>query len=353
MQTTTALPALLLALVAIGRSQSSDLELCKNSYNYPEILKYCSAAIDSGKLSEDELAEAFWKRGYWSLSVNPDLAIHDFTELIQRKPNDPDGLRNRANAYKEKGDYAQALRDYNRAIQLRPRNADGMARAVDFSDRGRTYYEMGDSNHAIQDYDRSLSIKPDEDLTLGDRANAYCSKGNYVRAFQDYVEAIRLGGSIEGLVFPPQRGICYYAKGDYGRALQDFVNTWNALDNDVDSRIWTYLARVRLGQRDALAQLREDTAGVDLEPWPGSVVKLYLGEVAAETIVPSTKDRPKRACQVLFHLGQYALLHKRRKEALSWFSKAVEKRFSCLETMVAEVEKRRLSAPATGALRKK
>lgn len=183
MRTTTALPALLVALVAIGRSQSSDLELCKNSYDYPKIVRYCSAAIDSGKLSENELAEAFWKRGYWSLRGNPDLAIHDYTELIQRKPNDPDSFRHRANAYEEKGVYVQALRDYSHAIQLRPRNADAMARAVDFSDRGRTYYEMGAFHRAIQDYDRSLTIKPD-DLTLGDRANAYCSMGNYTRAFR-------------------------------------------------------------------------------------------------------------------------------------------------------------------------
>lgn len=110
---------------------------------------------------------------------------------------------------------------------------------------------------------------------------------------------------------------------------------------------------MRLGQRDALAQLREDTAGVKLEKWPGPVVKLYTGEAAPETIVPSTKDLPKQACQALFHLGQYALLHNRRKEALNWFSKALEKRFSCLEATVAEVEKRRLSAAATGVLRKK
>lgn len=345
MRTKLALPVLLTAFVAAGNSQSSDLERCKNSYNYPDIVRHCSAAIESGKLSEEQLDEAFSKRGYWSLSKNPDIAIHDYTELIQRKPNEPENYFHRADAYREKGDYQKALRDYNRAIELRPQDSDAMKRAVDFADRGRTYYEMGDCDHAIQDYSHSFSIKPD-DLTLGDRANAYCSKGDYTRAFRDYAEAIRLGGSIEGLVFPPQRGLCYYAKGDYAQALQDFVNTWTVLDNDVDSRIWTYLARVRQGHTDALAQLQEETENVKLDEWPGPVVKLYLGQVAPETIVPSAKDPPKQACQAFFHLGQYALLHKRSQEALGWFTKAVERKFSCMEATVAEAEKQRLSSAA-------
>jgi tetratricopeptide (TPR) repeat protein len=79
-----------------------------------------------------------------------DRAISDFDAAIDRRPNFPAALNNRAWAYYRSGRVRQGLPDIERSIELEP----GSAFAYDT--RAHMRQAMGDSAAALRDYDRAL-----------------------------------------------------------------------------------------------------------------------------------------------------------------------------------------------------
>ncbi len=71
-----------------GRTKPPSRFFTRRCDDYKQIVRTCTAAIDSGHLSRAGLVEVFNKRGYWSVDINPTLAIHDYTQAIRLKPND-------------------------------------------------------------------------------------------------------------------------------------------------------------------------------------------------------------------------------------------------------------------------
>jgi tetratricopeptide (TPR) repeat protein len=89
---------------------------------------------------------------------NGDLAIPACTRVTDSPRNSATvrgtAFFNRAVSYADRGDYNQAIADYNKALELQPDNA------LAFSNRGDAYYQKQDYALAINDYNKALLIKP-------------------------------------------------------------------------------------------------------------------------------------------------------------------------------------------------
>jgi tetratricopeptide (TPR) repeat protein len=83
------------------------------------------------------------------------------------KPNDLKVIYSRGNAYYAIGDYAMALKDYDRALQLKPNDAVGLY------SRGNTFSKLGDFESAIADYDAALRLAPGDVPSLTGRGLAF------------------------------------------------------------------------------------------------------------------------------------------------------------------------------------
>ncbi len=137
----------------------------------------------------------------------------------------------RGNAYFSRGDYNNAARDYDEAIQLNPKNS------VAFYNRGNVYNRLGQYDDAIENYDKAIELRPDYANAFNNRCSAYTAKGAYDRAIQDCTRAIELDATKAN--FFVSCGNAYNKKPDYDRAMSDYDEAIRLDANNVSA----YLGR--------------------------------------------------------------------------------------------------------------
>jgi tetratricopeptide (TPR) repeat protein len=102
----------------------------------------------------------------------------------------PDGYfvayNNRAIALHEQKRYAEALRDFDKAISMYPQYKDALY------NRGTSRAEIGDKEGAIVDFTAAISLQPDFQLAWYNRGNSYAMLGKMEEAEKDYLEAVKL-----------------------------------------------------------------------------------------------------------------------------------------------------------------
>ena len=143
-----------------------------------------------------------------------DLAIKDFDKAIELKPDYALAYNNRGAVYRSKGEYDQAIEDCNKAIQLKPDYAEP------YSNRGSAYRNKGEIDQAIEDYDIAIKLKPNFVEAYYNLGIAYCEKGNFDRAIENYNKAIDLKPKL----FHPyyNRGNAYFQKRDFVKVIEDY-----------------------------------------------------------------------------------------------------------------------------------
>lgn len=100
-------------------------------------------------------AEELFKRGvYEALIGNYKLAIADFTQVIQLRPDDATAYANEGLARAAMGDFQGALADFNSALRLNP------DLEVAYYNRGYVRFELKDYQSALVDFNRAIAIAP-------------------------------------------------------------------------------------------------------------------------------------------------------------------------------------------------
>ncbi len=119
-----------------------------------------------------------------------DLAITSLTRCIKEGnltiANMAAAYYNRGNAYEQRGQYGQAIKDYDEVIYLDP------GYAPDYLNRGNAYQGTGQYDQAIEDYDEAIRLDPSYALAYYSRGLAYHKKSDLDQALRDYNEAIHL-----------------------------------------------------------------------------------------------------------------------------------------------------------------
>jgi len=120
----------------------------------------------------------------------------------QVEPRDADSYTNRGIAYVEKGQYDQAISEFNKALEINPKDTEA------YYNRGLAYYDKGQYDKAISDYTKALEINPRDVEAHNNRGVAYGKKGQYDQAISDFTKAMEIN--------PRQAEACY----NRGRAYE-------------------------------------------------------------------------------------------------------------------------------------
>lgn len=188
----------------------------------------------------------------------------------------------------DKGLYAQAIQDLDRAVAEEPAFAEA------WFARGWALEKSGDEAAAIIDYGRAIDAKPEHAFALF------------------------------------SRGFLNLYGGSSSDAVVDFVRTLGVAEDEslrLYSHLWLYLSRTRAGQ-NAQARLKDDASTENLTQWPGALIKHLLGTMSEAKVQREIEQGPKsslkeRRATGYFFLGISAQMAGHKDNARAYFEKTL------------------------------
>ena len=128
---------------------------------------------------------------------------------------DAQGYLQRGVEAHQRGYLDDAIPYYAKIIELDP--ADTSIVAAAYNNLGLVYEQKGNYEEAIKNFDRAIDLNPNDASAYGNRGTAYGQKGDYEEAIADYTQAIGLNPNDATAHY--NRGITYGQKGDYEEAI--------------------------------------------------------------------------------------------------------------------------------------
>lgn len=175
-----------------------------------------SNTIISDVLEKYDVAPMYTNRGIIKGSEGDYAgAIKDFNKAIEIKPDYAEAYYNLGYAYNEQGLYDTAVSSYSKAVMYRP-DYDAA-----FLNRGMIFYLKGLYEKAIEDYSKAIEINPDYAKLYNNRGVAYHAKELTDEAINDYSKAIELDSGYADAFL--NRGVSYLKKGFIDSSLKDFT----------------------------------------------------------------------------------------------------------------------------------
>jgi lipoprotein NlpI len=175
---------LLMAILAgdAAWAQSDDAANCAAETQLHDLdlaIDDCTEAIQSGQLSDEDLAVALNKRGLaYSVKKEYDQAIRDFDRALSLQPNQGPALIRRADAYLEKRQYERALADYEAAAQIDPK-------IVSERSQGFLFFYLGRMTQSAEMFEKHMKSDPGDIRIILFRYLAEAKIGNALAAARE------------------------------------------------------------------------------------------------------------------------------------------------------------------------
>lgn len=286
----------------------------------PELtIRFCTAAIDSGRSTPEGLATAYANRG-GALQAKGQLeaAIQDYSQSLRLKRGNARLHLSRGIAYMDRGQDDRALEDLNETLRLAPREAPA------YYHRGLLAWRRGQPDQALQDYDEALRLDPRLGAAHGARGDVFRARGNSARALDEYDQALRLNPADQNAHVG--RGLIRFDQGQLLEAIPDLARAVELDPKAAIPALYLYLAREHLRQnaRPALAAV----ARGDLTRWPGPVIEMFLARRKPQQVLEAAAAgggplERARLCQAYFYVGHEMLFRGDGPEAARMFQAAV------------------------------
>ena len=168
------------------------------------------------------------------------------TEAIAAKPDDPARYAARAAAYERRRDFAKAVADYDKVIELSPKLAAAYQR------RGEGHFRLGNFKQSVADFDKVIELQPDREP------------------------------------YHWQRGISLYYAGEFERGAAQFEKHKAVNPDDVENAAWHYLCVARVKGAEKAREALIPVGGDERVPM-AEVQKLFAGKATPEEVLAAAK----------------------------------------------------------------
>ncbi len=193
--------------------------------------------------SEDSLV---WSMLNWRGFVYANMgdyakAIADYNKALNLNPDSVDVYYNRGLAYNKTGKYDLAIKDFSRVLDIDPNYKNAMnyrdiaiySRDIKsdpqnyllYLSRGISHERVKSWDEAYIDYDIAISLNRQFAPAYAGRGTALYNRSEYTAAIADYSRALEIDKKLAYV--HRNRGLCYKQLGKYDLALYDFTEAIN------------------------------------------------------------------------------------------------------------------------------
>jgi tetratricopeptide (TPR) repeat protein/TolB-like protein/tRNA A-37 threonylcarbamoyl transferase component Bud32 len=187
--------------------------------------------MDSGQ--KDEAIAAYKKAidvnpYYWAHHIelgnayvsigNMEKGVEEFKRVTELEPENTRGWDNLGNTYQLMGKSEDSIASYKKSIELAPTWAA-------YSNLGNVYFLLKHYPEAVQAFEKATELGPNQELAMGNLADAYRASGQRDKAMATYDKAIAL--AFRDLQVNPKNtsamedlALYYAKKGDSGHSLE-------------------------------------------------------------------------------------------------------------------------------------
>jgi tetratricopeptide (TPR) repeat protein len=201
-----------------GRNNSEDLNIKDINSNSNLVLisqKPSITNVNNANERDNTVRTHLMKGSDYFEKGQYDEAILEFNNAIETDPNYADAYLKRGKAYGYKELHDKAISDFSKAIQAKPDYAEG------YLMRGRAYFITKKYDLAISDYTKAIEIKPNHYEAYDNRGYVYDINGQYDRAISDYSKAIEINSKSASTF--NNRGVAYHRLGDKQNTCSDLI----------------------------------------------------------------------------------------------------------------------------------
>jgi eukaryotic-like serine/threonine-protein kinase len=192
---------------------------------------------------------------YFSIGQN-EKALEEFKRVIELEPENVTGWNDLAGAYERMGRYPESIPAYRKSIELAPT-------WLAYSNLGYVYTVLKQYPRAIQALKKSIELGPNQELPVGNLADAYRYSGQKDKADAIYDKAIAL--AFRELQVNPQSAdamgdlAVYYAKKGESMRASEFIRRARGIDKKDVELIFSQATVENLANRpsDSIRTLRD------------------------------------------------------------------------------------------------
>ncbi|WP_455207922.1 tetratricopeptide repeat protein [Kaarinaea lacus] len=202
----------------------------------------------------------------------------------------------------------------------------GTALADVYRERGIHYADLGHYSEAVADFTNAINLNSGYVTAYINRANANAKLEQYKAAYQDFATAQKLSPNNPAIY--AIRGSLNFLLGRFADAVADYRYYLSLKPNDMYRMLWLHLSQKYLDINKP-SELAKYSQNINLDVWPGALIKLYLGQVGADDFLNAFKGKintmsPEYLCEGFYYLGQYFLLTGNKQLAADSFRQAVK-----------------------------
>jgi tetratricopeptide (TPR) repeat protein len=215
---------------------------------FTAIIPACTALLASGTLKGDNIAYAYWHRGWAYYSTKQyQQAMNDYDRAIAMLPGEADFYNDRGLVWLDTDKNDRALQDFDHVLLLKPDDANGLmnrglalrnlerpdealvalSSAITqnstlweaYENRAFIYEDRSNWRAMYDDANKMIELDPNDRMGYEFRGHAYLESGQYQLAIADFTKAISLDSAIYGY---RMRGRAYYFLDQADNAMADF-----------------------------------------------------------------------------------------------------------------------------------